>query len=162
MANKAYNYQEFKLSKRISVTCWTYETRYSWGHKADLYVDGQQVAHDKIVYYNRTWEAYTYQSILQSIIELGGSYISERELKACKRKIEQRPERPDSMLKTVATVAKMGEVLAGDSKKAKNDWKARMLKAGLEGRGLIMPEDWDTLSEDEKERRLDGAIKALE
>lgn len=162
MANRAYNYQEFKLTPRISVTAWTYETRYSWGHKADLYADGQQIAHDKIVYYNRTWEAYTYQSILQSIIELGGSYISERELKACKRKIEQRPEQPDPFLKTVANIAKMGEVLAGGSKKETNDWKARMLKAGLEGRGLIMPEDWDTLTEEEKETRLNQAIKALE
>lgn len=161
MANKAYNYQEFKLSKRISVTCWTYETRYSWGHKADLYLDGREVAHDKITYYSRTWEAYTYQSILQSIIERDGIDISERELKACKRRIENWKAKPDPILKTTANIAKLGEVLAGDSKKAKNDWKARMLKAGLEGKGLVMPEDWDTLSEDEKERRLDGVIEAL-
>jgi hypothetical protein len=36
-----------------------------------------------------------------------------------------------------------------------------MLKAGLEGRGLIMPDDWDDLSEDEKNRRLDGVIATL-
>jgi len=63
-------------------------------------------------------------------------------------------------LKTVAMVAALGSVLCQDQKSA-NDWKARMLKAGLEGSGLIMPEDWDGLSEDEKERRLDGAIGEL-
>ena len=29
-----------------------------------------------------------------------------------------------------------------------------MFKAGLEGKGLIMPENWDELSEDEKSERL--------
>lgn len=66
----------------------------------------------------------------------------------------------DSSLKTIAMVAKLGEVLT-DNQKASNDWKARMLKAGLENRGLIMPEDWAELSEDEKERRLNGAIAEL-
>jgi len=63
-------------------------------------------------------------------------------------------------LKTVATVALLGDIF-GSNPKERNDWKARMLKAGLEGRGLIMPDDWDTLSEDEKTRRLDGAIAQL-
>lgn len=64
-------------------------------------------------------------------------------------------------LKTISMVAKMGEVLADNNLKAKNDWKARMLKAGLENQGLIMPDDWDELSEEEKSRRLDGAISEL-
>ena len=64
-------------------------------------------------------------------------------------------------LKTIAGIAKLGEVLAGDSKKSKNDWKTRILKAGLEGRGLIIPEDWDKLNEAEKEKRLNGAIASL-
>ena len=63
-------------------------------------------------------------------------------------------------LKTVALVASLGEVF-GANQVQRNDWKTRMLKAGLEGRGLIMPEDWDTLSEDEKTRRLNGAISQL-
>ena len=67
----------------------------------------------------------------------------------------------ENWLKTVAMVAQMGEVLADDNIKAKNDWKARMLKAGLENHGLIMPDDWDDLSEVEKQRRLDGAIDAI-
>lgn len=55
----------------------------------------------------------------------------------------------------------MGNLLAGDSQKAKNDWKARMLKAGLENKGLSMPDDWEQLSEDEKEKRLNKVIKVL-
>ena len=40
-------------------------------------------------------------------------------------------------------------------------WWNKMLKAGLGNKGLEMPEDWDSLSEDEKERRLNGAIGNL-
>ena len=58
-------------------------------------------------------------------------------------------------------VAKMGEVF-GKTQKESNDWKARMLKAGLESKGLIMPDNWDSLSEDDKTRRLDAVISELQ
>jgi hypothetical protein len=54
----------------------------------------------------------------------------------------------------------MGELFC-DNQKDKNDWKVRMLKAGLENKGLIMPEDWNTLDEDTKQARLDGVIKIM-
>jgi hypothetical protein len=63
------------------------------------------------------------------------------------------------MLGLVGMVARMGAVFC-DNQKDQNDWKARMLKAGL-GEGLIMPEDWGALSEDEKERRLNNAINII-
>ena len=66
----------------------------------------------------------------------------------------------DGLLKSVAMIAKMGEFFA-ETQKDKNDWKARMLKAGLQDRGLIMPDDWDELDESEKEKRLNGAIAAI-
>ena len=59
-----------------------------------------------------------------------------------------------SILKTASMVAMFGEVLC-DSQKEKNDWKKRMLDAtGM----LDFPDDWDDLSEDEKQGRLDKAI----
>ena len=51
-------------------------------------------------------------------------------------------------------VAMFGELLC-DNQKEKNDWKKRMLDAtGL----LDFPADWDDLSEEEKQKRLDKAI----
>ena len=64
-------------------------------------------------------------------------------------------------LKSVAMVALMGNIIHAGDQKAANDWKARMLKAGLENQGLIMPDDWDQLPEDEKTRRLDAVIGEL-
>ena len=61
--------------------------------------------------------------------------------------------------KGLAMVAAMGEIFA-DTKEEKNNWKKKMLKAGL-GEGMNLPENWDTLTEDEKERRLNGAIDML-
>ena len=66
----------------------------------------------------------------------------------------------NEMLKNTLMVARIGEVLM-KTKKEKNDWQMRMLVAGLGNRGLSKPEDWDTLSEDEKERRLKGALEVL-
>lgn len=76
---------------------------------------------------------------------------------------EQPAEDPksSSFINTVAMVAKMGELLAGPTDKARNDWKKRMIAAGLENKGISFPDDWDTLTEKEKKRRLDGAIKQL-
>lgn len=71
------------------------------------------------------------------------------------------PQKDDGgMLKAVSMVAAFGAVLCPDQK-SKNDWQTRMLKAGLGNRGLMMPENWDQLSEDEKEKRLTGALKAI-
>jgi hypothetical protein len=42
----------------------------------------------------------------------------------------------------------------------KNESKKRIIKAGL-GDAITFPDDWDSLSEDEKSRRLNGAINCL-
>jgi hypothetical protein len=70
------------------------------------------------------------------------------------------PEANSGLLQSVAMVAKFGDVLCS-TEKEKNDWTVRMMKAGLENRGLNMPENWDQLSEDEKTKRLSGAIAAI-
>jgi len=60
----------------------------------------------------------------------------------------------NDILKSASMVAMFGELLC-DGQKEKNDWKKRMLDAtGL----LNFPEDWNALSEDEKQSRLDKAI----
>jgi hypothetical protein len=65
-----------------------------------------------------------------------------------------------SQLRTVASVMSLGDII-GENQKERNDWKTRMLRAGLDGRGLIMPDDWDELDEDTKTARLDAVIKEL-
>lgn len=158
----------FKINDKLAIGAEYYETRYSWGHKANLYrvrtpeLGDEWIIGDKITYYNRTWESYQFQSILYSIVEkaLRKHLITREEAATCDDYIKSYREPESPLFKQIRMVAKMGEILSPDQKSA-NDWKERMLRAGLEGRGLIMPEDWETLSEDEKTARLDGALQAL-
>ena len=53
----------------------------------------------------------------------------------------------------------LGSILAS-SKAEGNSFKKRILKAGL-GEGVNFPDNFDSLSEDEQEKRLDGAIQSL-
>jgi hypothetical protein len=67
--------------------------------------------------------------------------------------------RTNDFYKTVGMIAKIGNVIA-DTKSEKNDWKLRMIKAGMPG--IDVPEDWDTLSEEEKETRLNYVINLMD
>ena len=162
MKNTTSNQKTFKLSDSVSIDCETYETRYSWGHKAYLIINGSQEGYKKATYYNRTWESYTYQSVLFSLIESVNNKLISKEDKAKYQSMIKNDSfsQDKDALKSVAMVAMMGDIF-GKTQKESNDWKARMLKAGLSNKGLIMPEDWESLSENDKQARLDGVIKTL-
>tara|TARA_Y100000310_G_scaffold309683_1_gene354054 strand:+ start:1298 stop:1801 length:504 start_codon:yes stop_codon:yes gene_type:complete len=70
---------------------------------------------------------------------------------------KEQEEKSNDFLKSVGMVANLGNIFA-DNQKDKNDWKKRMLIAGLENKGLTIPKDWETLTEDEKTKRLNGVI----
>lgn len=150
--------QTFKVNRKIEVVCNSEDTRYGFRHLATLLYNGREVDRAKCCYYNRTWERYTYESVLKKLAE-ATTALSDKEKKLFSKYITNFQEN-NSFLGTVAMVAKMGDVF-GRSQKESNDWKARMLKAGLEGRGLIMPDNWEELDEGTKQARLDEAIKQL-
>lgn len=157
----------FTINKHIKIEAEYYETRYSWGHKAYLFINGHEVVDDKITYYNRTWESYQFQSILKSIINKAAKdkLISKRQAAVAKKLIQNNfakkaHEETKSMFRNIAMVAAIGDIMT-DTKKEANDWKERMIKAGLGDRGLIMPDDWDTLNDNDKQARLDLVIKEL-
>lgn len=163
---KYYGFKTFEITDGpvntgLTVECQAQNTRYGFRHLATLYRNGREIAAAKCCYYNRTWEAYEYQSVIQGAISNAhkARAISDDENKAAQAWANK--DHTDWRgFRAIAAIAKIGEIMAPDQKSA-NDWKARMLKAGLEGRGLIMPEDWDQLSEDEKTRRLNGVIAEL-
>jgi hypothetical protein len=53
---------------KIMIDCQVYEYNKSWGHKAKLYYDNILICDKNIQYYNRTWERFQYETILQCII----------------------------------------------------------------------------------------------
>lgn len=54
--------------KDIKVYCNYYETRNSWGHKGHVETNTHYLNKGKIRYWNRTWECYTYQSLLKYLV----------------------------------------------------------------------------------------------
>lgn len=60
------------------------------------------------------------------------------------------------VLKMAGLIAMLGNMEHPSDIKKQNTWKKRMLSVV---HGIDFPEDFDSLSEEEKQRRLDGAIK---
>ena len=152
----------FKINDKIQVVCTTENTRYGFRHLATLFVDGDERETDKACYYNRTWEKYEFQSVLKSIVEKAfkNKLLSNDERIECNTFVEKGCNSDIGTFKSLAMVAKMGEIIE-DNTKAKNDWKLRMIKAGLEDKGLNVPKDWDELDEKTKEERLNKVIGVL-
>ena len=151
----------FKINDELQAVCEWKKTRIAFKHEATLVRNGREVDQVKICYQNRTWERYEFESVLSKLADSKELSKEEKELFNNKIKNQFRDENEKqvaSMFGSIGAIMAVGELLTGGNQKASNDWKARMLKAGLGERGLSMPDDWDSLSEDEKTRRLDGVI----
>lgn len=73
---------KIKDFKKFTFVCEYYETRNSWGHKGKVIYNGNDFnISDKIRYYNRTWEKYTYQALLRSLVNKAIEFIKEQEVK---------------------------------------------------------------------------------
>lgn len=57
--------------KQYEFVCEYWETRNSWGHKATLLCDDRpyELGTTKVRYYNRTWESYRFQSVMQILLD---------------------------------------------------------------------------------------------
>jgi len=63
------------LKKKINkieyqFNCKTFDNRYSWGHKVQFIVNNRIVTENKVIYYNRTWESFKYQTAINGAINL--------------------------------------------------------------------------------------------
>lgn len=144
----------FKISKHIEIVCISESTRSGFRHLATLFLNGIESVKSKCCYQNRTWEKYEFQSVLKAVVNKAS--LSDTDKKLCDDFIEG--DHTDwSQFKSTSAIASLGELFC-DNKKDKNDWKLRMLKAGLGNQGLMIPKDWDTLTEEEKEKRLNAVI----
>ena len=150
--------RHFDFWNWISATAERKKTRSAFKHEANLFKDGYCIYSTKICYQNRTWEAYEFESVLHKLLRDCKQFSKEEihefmEIAAWRAKKEL-----DDKFWMIAGIAKLWEIFGG-TEKEKNDWKSRMLKAGLTG--LEMPSDWDTLDESEKTKRLDAVINNL-
>lgn len=143
----------FTLPDNYEIACTAEKTRYGFRHLAYLLKNGQEIARDKACYYNRTWEAFEFQTVAHGAIDKYFDGDNAQEYKQIVNK--QGREGVDSMFRNVGLLAKLGDVF-GNTTEEKNKWKKRMLGSGLTG--LDFPEDFDELPESEKESRLNKVI----
>lgn len=68
---------DIKDFKDVSFFCDYYETRNSWGHRGHVMGIGLNDLDTKIRYYNRTWECYTYQSLLFRLLDKYATYLTD-------------------------------------------------------------------------------------
>jgi hypothetical protein len=149
----------FEISPTDKIVCAAQKTRNGFRHLVRYMRNGNEIASKSVSYLNRTWEKWDYETAIGGLLDKMDMSDADKQRihDICEK---QALGQTDSMLKTVAATAALGEIF-GTSLKEKNDWKARMLKAGLGNQGLSIPEDWDTLSETEKEKRLNAVIKMM-
>lgn len=148
--------KSFKINEKIEIVCEWKKTRNGFKHEATLLFNGNEQETAKVCYLNRTWESYEYQTVLKRIVEKS-QVLSEEEKALCLNFINK-DQTDYSSFNMTANIAKLGEIFC-TTQKEKNDWKERMLRAGLENQGLSIPEDWDTLDEETKEKRLNAVIE---
>jgi len=155
----------FEIGKNIKIVCDWNKTRYGFRHTATLFKGGVELIKGKCCYYNRTWERYEYQSVLYEVVDKAfkNNLLSKEDKVLCDNLIKegkQALKEVEDNFKSVGAIAKLGDLFC-DNQQDKNDWKKRMLKAGLGNKGLSFPDDWNTLSEAEKEKRLNGVINEI-
>jgi hypothetical protein len=149
------NTKLFTVNEHITISCRSEKTRSGFRHLASLMVDGWQQNTAKVCYQNRTWERFEFQSVIKALADKTGGEVGK-----LITALADNYQEHDSSLALIAGIAMLGSLMTDNQKEA-NDWKTRMIKAGLGNRGLDMPGDWDALSEDEKTRRLDAVIAEL-
>ncbi len=61
---------EHKINgKKYTFVCDSWSNSRNWGHECKLMINGgYELASERVTYYNRTWEAYQYQSIMRNVV----------------------------------------------------------------------------------------------
>jgi hypothetical protein len=152
----------FKINKSYQIVCDYQKTRNGFKHIAKLKQTTfyNTISETKVCYLNRTWESFEYETVIEKLLNFNKDLFAKGTItKFLKRQRGEYKKQAKSMFNSISMVAQMGGLLCS-AQKEKNDWKKRMLLAGLPG--LDIPADWDLLSENEKENRLNNVINELQ
>jgi len=58
----------FNLNSEYNVVCNWQNTRYGFRHLAVLHKNGFEIAREKCCYYNRTWERFEFETVINKVI----------------------------------------------------------------------------------------------
>ena len=57
-----------KINDSVSISCEVYSNSKAWGHEAKAFYNGVEVEKHRIRYYNRTWEAYQFDTVKSGLL----------------------------------------------------------------------------------------------
>jgi hypothetical protein len=141
----------FRINQKIEIVCDTTKSRTGFKHIAKLFINGHEAESTSINYYNRTWEAYEYQSIIGKLIDKTTA-LSPQE-KAESRAWANGDHTDWSELKAVGMGLAMGDMISNKIKN-QNQFKKGVIEAGFGHMGIEFPADWDKLNEKDKKKRF--------
>lgn len=147
----------FQITPEITISAQSERTSYGFRHVATVFKNGSEVGFAKASYYNRTWEAFEFQSVSKSAISK--SSLSPKEKEYAKRWLDGDRTDWTSFNRTYG-IAMMGELIGADQKQ-KNVLKAKALQVGLGNQGLSFPDNWSSLPEATKTKRLNAVMGIL-
>jgi len=151
--------KKFVLSENIEVFATYKKTRNGFKHEAELFINNRMVDKNKVCYLNRTWESYQFQTVIRKLVDKT-KYLTNDEKSELLKKIDKSDSFSDNeSFNSLKAVCAIGNLLCENTAE-KNEWKKRMIKATFND-SVQFPSDWDKLSENEKERRLNLAVNSL-
>jgi hypothetical protein len=121
----------------------------------------EKIAFAKCTYYNRTWESFKYESLLQKLLANAkkDKAINEEEEQDFKKMIENGGEKEKNEFGLLKMFSALNKIENNDLKK-RNECDIKILKATM-GEGLDIPANWDDLEEETKRERLDKIMSAI-
>ena len=146
--------QTYRINEDLKIEAWSWSRgRSSWGHEARAIYNGREIESVRCTYYNRTWEAYQYQSVMQKLVDALDKYkaIPLKDRYMASVFLKTGDDRELKAMGMIGNLAKLAGIMGG------NESKARVLKTipGLDIDAL------DGLDEKTKTERLDGVIGIL-
>ena len=150
----------FEINENYQILCDWQKTRNGFKHVAKL--KNQHfvtIAETKVCYLNRTWESFEYETVIAKLLEMAKIMTKDEQRNYLDLLQKREYDKIRKQFALIGNIAKLGDILCQD-KKDKNDWKKRIIKAGLPD--MEIPADWDQLTEDEKENRLNNIINELQ
>ena len=145
----------YELTKGYSVTC---DVKKPFTHVAVVYDEKyNRLNRASIRYYNRTWEQYNFQDVIHKAIDnCDGIKAKTR----AKNKVDKEALGVvKNELSAMAGVVAFAGLLQDDPAK-KTEAKLSALEI-VTGGAVQRPDDWETLTEEVKQKRIDGAVDQL-
>ncbi|MFA5380242.1 MAG: hypothetical protein WC455_31055 [Dehalococcoidia bacterium] len=160
--------KSYKFGNGYEVNCWSENTRYGFRHLCELTHNLNRIGKSKACYYNRTWEAYEFQSVIHQAIQA----VFDNRTRAQQKKgqeinplIKQYCDEVDARARGIEAkrfdpvkMAVAFGALLTDNPEERANWDKRMLSTVP---GIDFPDDFDSLPVEEQQKRLDKAKEVL-